>query len=69
MSELTAAFAELVRRAAVQRPRPRGETAVGLRLFCQHCNAEQLHRLARETDLDEIYECCHCGNQVTYRVR
>ena len=57
MSELTAAFVELVRRA------------VKLRLYCQHCNAEQLHRLARETALDEIYECCRCGNQVTYRVR
>lgn len=38
--------------------------------YCEKCDAVTIHRLIRETELDEVYECsCGCGSQLSFRVR
>lgn len=62
MSQLSASFVELVRRAAA------GKVST-LRVYCLTCRDEKTHVLVGESDTTETYACAGCGNQKCYTVR
>jgi len=40
-----------------------------LRLFCEKCGKETVHRFLRDSGIFEIYECSECATLNKYAVR
>lgn len=65
MSKESVQFSEMIRNPQIQLM----PAETKLWLWCLICGEHNAHRLAYETELDEIYRCPDCGNSQSFRVR